>query len=908
VAYIRDYAVTEVTVATSNPQAQVLWPTHAANDVLLLMLAQDGTTVPSLPSGYTDIQNQAGAAQTYRLCYKVAASSSEVCPTLSGGSDEWHITCIAVAGADYADPINVTAERTTTDAASPFTWTSSASTDEDNVLIFQFCNSDSGLALTAVTMGYTNLVNGDAGTAGHGCAYTFKPTSGAITDCVWMGRASDDTTACLVGINDDGNGTRPPYADPLTAGTYISPLGGTSLTESDTNPASLTYGAIGMKDFAQFFEFDGTSTYTDDTTDINDVGTADVTITNATGAIWYFGYDYPWNHMVLQVSTAQSGGTIVWEYYNGSTWATLTVAGVLTAAGWARLTWTRPSDMTASSVNSSANRYWVRMRVSATFTTAPILSRGHVGGWLTTYDAIANVADAGVNPYMDVISLSPASTSNFSGSERQFGSAKDMDTGILVFHHKAPQARDYAVDPSINDVVYPVTEIGLSGKNGTISGYGGFVVVLADADSEYEAYAIHSKGSLTADNNAYNVAAIGLNNGAMPYGVIGTLNKSAVTRMLFLPQGANGAMLAYVSSLLLVSEIVFAGGDSTNPMDLEDIRFVGNNCIGSSLMFLGTGDFNRVYAPIQFGGGGSINTLVDGAIFQFPTKYDGKKYLDWNADDNIAGVTFYGTGSNDYLRFPNCVWKGSQPFRWEFDSSHSASATIDFSGNTVQGATVTLRSTVTLAGAKFILCPTFTQNAATMTGCTFTNTKVSSASPGDADNISSSAFVKTTGTRHGLEISGTAVDMTLNGVTFTGFAGSNGSTGNEAIYVNIASGSMTINITGGGSTPSIRTAGATVTVQNAVTVKVTVKDVNTGAAIENARVLVEKVSDGTDILTGLTNSSGIASTTYAYVSDTAVIGKVRRASDAYGTLYKTAPISATITSTGLDTTVLLIPD
>ncbi len=207
----------------------------------------------------------------------------------------------------------------------------------------------------------------------------------------------------------------------------------------------------------------------------------------------------------------------------------------------------------------------------------------------------------------------------------------------------------------------------------------------------------------------------------------------------------------------------------------------------------------------------------------------------------------------------------------------------------------------------FVNCPTFTLGGATLTNCTFTSTKVSAASPGDADNISDSAFTSG-GTGHALEISGTAANMTLDGVTFSGYASSDGSTGNEAIYVNIASGSMTISITGGGSTPSIRTAGATVTVQNAVTVKVTVRDVNTNSVIENARVLVEKVSDGTDILTGLTNSSGIASTTWAYPGDTAVTGKVRRASATYGTLYKTSPISATITSSGLDITVLLIPD
>jgi hypothetical protein len=64
---------------------------------------------------------------------------------------------------------------------------------------------------------------------------------------------------------------------------------------------------------------------------------------------------------------------------------------------------------------------------------------------------------------------------------------------------------------------------------------------------------------------------------------------------------------------------------------------------------------------------------------------------------------------------------------------------------------------------------------------------------------------------------------------------------------------------------------------------------------------------GEDILTGLTNVSGVITGTAQYTGQP-VVGKVRRASDAFGTLYKTAPISATITSSGLDLTVLLIPD
>lgn len=97
-----------------------------------------------------------------------------------------------------------------------------------------------------------------------------------------------------------------------------------------------------------------------------------------------------------------------------------------------------------------------------------------------------------------------------------------------------------------------------------------------------------------------------------------------------------------------------------------------------------------------------------------------------------------------------------------------------------------------------------------------------------------------------------------------------------------------------------------------VPITVTVKDVNTGDPIENARVFIEAGSGGpatlgTDILTGLTNASGVISGTTEYTAQP-VTGRVRRATVGYGTLYKSAAISSTIESDGLALTVLMIPD
>jgi hypothetical protein len=111
-----------------------------------------------------------------------------------------------------------------------------------------------------------------------------------------------------------------------------------------------------------------------------------------------------------------------------------------------------------------------------------------------------------------------------------------------------------------------------------------------------------------------------------------------------------------------------------------------------------------------------------------------------------------------------------------------------------------------------------------------------------------------------------------------------------------------------GSTPN----GGTIVFITTVTVTVHVLDSSTFTDVEGAQVLVEAAAGGdlavgTDILTGATNSSGIATTsTFGYTNDQPVKGRVRKGTAA--PFYKTSVITGTITSAGLSITVLVEPD
>jgi hypothetical protein len=151
----------------------------------------------------------------------------------------------------------------------------------------------------------------------------------------------------------------------------------------------------------------------------------------------------------------------------------------------------------------------------------------------------------------------------------------------------------------------------------------------------------------------------------------------------------------------------------------------------------------------------------------------------------------------------------------------------------------TLGAAVTATGCTWRQCGQITLNSATITNSTISRSTATSAvlaaSPADAESVSGTDFTSS-GTGHGLEITGTTADMTLTNNTWTDYTAASG--GNEAVYVNTTGGTGVMNLTiSGGTTPSIR-KGAGVTTVNIVessrTIKVAVTSVDgpvTGANV-----------------------------------------------------------------------------
>jgi hypothetical protein len=156
--------------------------------------------------------------------------------------------------------------------------------------------------------------------------------------------------------------------------------------------------------------------------------------------------------------------------------------------------------------------------------------------------------------------------------------------------------------------------------------------------------------------------------------------------------------------------------------------------------------------------------------------------------------------------------------------------------------------------------------------------------------------------------------VTLTGCTVTGDTAINTGDNDTLTFDGVTisgdttnDGSNTLTITATNSTLSTSEAGTAageVNIQNIVNLTVTVQD-SSGSAIQDARVYIED-SSGTQLVNALTNSSGVVTTTYNYTGDEVISGVARRGTSA--PLYKTGQIAGTITSSGFDTTLILVSD
>ncbi len=222
------------------------------------------------------------------------------------------------------------------------------------------------------------------------------------------------------------------------------------------------------------------------------------------------------------------------------------------------------------------------------------------------------------------------------------------------------------------------------------------------------------------------------------------------------------------------------------------------------------------------------------------------------------------------------------------------------------------QSNSTLTNTTFRRCGQITQGSGTFDDCTFDDSTSAVSLVVDSLADVSDCTFNSDGSNHAVNLGTVAATTSMSWNNYLNdyatYSAGGTSTGNEAILVNVASGqTLTINVGSGYDTPSYYNTGTgDVDVVNSVTVNVYVKDSDNNA-IENAAVAVYKTSDDTQIMNELSAAStGLATESFAFLSDTNVYIRVRKSST--GTRYIPVKTTGVISSSGLTTTVVLIED
>lgn len=147
-----------------------------------------------------------------------------------------------------------------------------------------------------------------------------------------------------------------------------------------------------IKNFDAVQEEDG-GVFTDRTTEAsdsnpNDVGQVAMTVVN--DAI-YFGHSNKYGEMTVDVGTIRVGGTIVLEYWNGTSWISITTADndlqddtiAFTVLGENIITFSAPSNWVKGDPDSGGTAlgefYYTRVRVTSTLTTAHRFDQVRIG-------------------------------------------------------------------------------------------------------------------------------------------------------------------------------------------------------------------------------------------------------------------------------------------------------------------------------------------------------------------------------------------------------------------------------------------------------------------------------------------------------------------------------------------------
>jgi hypothetical protein len=129
--------------------------------------------------------------------------------------------------------------------------------------------------------------------------------------------------------------------------------------------------AVTVRQFLDYVFLDDNGVFVDNSVEADTItgGTPFLGMGAVDDDFLYMGKDTIFGQVDFVNAVNGSYGTIVFTYWDGSSWAVLTTGGVDDFTGDGVMTYTVPADWAKTTVNS-VNAYWIRANVTATVTTA----------------------------------------------------------------------------------------------------------------------------------------------------------------------------------------------------------------------------------------------------------------------------------------------------------------------------------------------------------------------------------------------------------------------------------------------------------------------------------------------------------------------------------------------------------
>lgn len=214
-------------------------------------------------------------------------------------------------------------------------------------------------------------------------------TSTTLTPAADAGLGVNFTLSSITGVNSNQGWLSTDIGRLIRYEQGVGGPWGYAVITSITSPTVAVADIRASDSFDQVWQADDTpadNAFVDETADANSVTDADFVpfpATEAIGDYAAFGLVSKFAQISFDYAngTAGVGGSVTWQYWNGTAWASLggvidnTAGFTAAAADGLTATWTIPTDWAKRSINSSASLYYVRARVAGTYSTNPVLDQ-----------------------------------------------------------------------------------------------------------------------------------------------------------------------------------------------------------------------------------------------------------------------------------------------------------------------------------------------------------------------------------------------------------------------------------------------------------------------------------------------------------------------------------------------------